>query len=219
MGTDSSRHTGPRPRTTDGTQQLATLLSQAHVFLQGYRTGALAAKGLSAEVLAQRYPGLVIAELSAYGSSGPWASRRGFDALVQTATGFNLAEAQAAGRTQPQAMPVQILDDAAGHLLAFGIQAALVRQATQGGTWRVRVSLAGVAHWLRGMGQDAGGLAAVAPPDRSPWMESGPCGFGAGSQAVELRAMRHAAQLSITPAQWRLPSMPPGSHAPAWPAE
>jgi hypothetical protein len=88
------------------------------VFLQGYRPGALARLGLGAEALAAAYPGLVVASLSAWGETGPWASRRGFDSLVQTATGFNRAEAQAAGKAAPMAMPVQILDYVAGHLLA-----------------------------------------------------------------------------------------------------
>jgi hypothetical protein len=198
-----------------GQAQLGSLLSTAQVFLQGYRPGALGQRGYSAQALAQRHPGIVVAELSAYGSTGPWAQRRGFDSLVQTATGFNLAEALANGRTQPQAMPVQILDYAAGHLLAFGIQAALWRQATQGGSWQVRVSLAGVGAWLRAMGQQADGLQAT-PPDVQPYLEDSPCGFGPAGQGT-LTAVRHAAQFSVTPARWARPSMPPGSHPPIWP--
>ena len=200
-----------------GRAQLHGLAHDAHVFLQGYRPGALAAQGFGAEALAQQHPGIVVASLSAYGERGPWAGRRGFDSLVQTCTGFNLAEAQAAGAIKPQAQPVQVLDYAAGHLLAFGIQAALWRQATQGGSWQVHVTLAGVGRWLRAMGQDASGLAAVAP-EPGPWLEDSACGFGAGEGgAGTLRAMRHAAVLSHTPARWLRPSMPPGSHAAAWP--
>jgi CoA-transferase family III len=202
-------------RTDAGRTTLHGLASQAHVFLQGYRPGALAGHGFSPEALAQRHPGIVVATLSAYGDSGPWAGRRGFDSLVQTATGFNLAEAAAAGSSTPKAQPVQILDYTAGHLLAFGIQAALWRQATQGGSWQVRVTLAGVAAWLRAMGQDTSGLAAQAP-DAEAWMEDSSSGFGQGGPG-RLRALRHAAWLSATPPYWRRPSMPPGSHPPAWP--
>nr|WP_137732713.1 CoA transferase [Rubrivivax pictus] len=202
-------------RTEAGRAALQGLASQAHVFLQGYRPGALAGHGFSPEALAQRHPGIVVASLSAYGDSGPWAGRRGFDSLVQTATGFNLAEAAAAGSTTPRAQPVQILDYTAGHLLAFGIQAALWRQATQGGSWQVRVTLAGVANWLRAMGQDASGLAARAP-DAEVWMDDSDSGFGQGGPG-RLRALRHAAWLSATPPRWRRPSMPPGSHPAAWP--
>jgi hypothetical protein len=203
-------------REAPGRDQLDALAGQAQVFLQGYRPGALAGRGFSAEALARRHPGLVVAELSAYGSQGPWAGRRGFDSLVQTATGFNLAEAQAAGSATPRAMPLQILDYAAGHLLALGIQAALWRQATEGGSWQVRVTLAGVGHWLRAMGRVPGGLQ-VPRPDIEPWLEDSECGFGAQGHAV-LRAARHAAAFSETPPRWARPAMPPGSHVPVWPA-
>ncbi len=205
-------------RSDAGCTQLHGLAREAHVFLQGYRPGALAGRGFSAEALAQQHPGIVVGALSAYGERGPWAGWRGFDSLVQTCTGFNLAEAHAAGASKPQALPVQVLDYAAGHLLAFGIQAALWRQSTQGGSWQVQVSLAGVGRWLRAMGQDATGLTAVAPaPD--PWLDDSVCGFGAGQSGTgTLRAIRHAALLSATPARWPRPSMPPGSHPPAWPA-
>ena len=72
-----------------------------------------------------------------------------FDSLVQTASGFNHAEAQAAGQPTPKPLPMQILDHASGYLMAFAAQAALARQATEGGSWHVRVSLAQTAHWLR----------------------------------------------------------------------
>lgn len=205
-------------RTDAGRAQLHTLADSADVFLQGYRPGTLAGRGFGAEELARRHPGLVVATLSAYGEAGPWAGRRGFDSLVQTATGLNLAEARIAGSATPQALPMQALDYAAGHLLAFGIQAALWQQRTQGGSWQVRVTLAGVGAWLRSLGQDAAGLATTAP-DRAPWMEDSACGFApdaSGPGHSRLRAMRHAAQLSATPVQLRRPSMPPGSHPPAW---
>jgi hypothetical protein len=114
-------------------------------------------------------------------------------------------------------MPMQILDHAAGHLLAFGIQAALWRRATQGGSWQVQVSLAGVGQWLRSLGRVADGLVAQ-PPELEPLFYDSPCGFGAGGpgQAATLRALRHAAWFSATPARWRLPSLPPGSHPPQW---
>ena len=201
-----------------GQAQLQALLGTAQVFVQGYRPGALAARGWTAEALAARRPGIVVASLSAYGQHqppGPWDDRRGFDSLVQTSTGFNLAEAEAAGRSDPQALPMQVLDYAAGHLLAFGIQAALWRQATQGGSWQVQVSLAGVGLWLRSLGRMDNGLAAIRP-DITPWLEDSTCGFGPGGQGT-LRAVRHPAQLSATPARWVRPSMPPGSHAPVWP--
>ena len=202
-------------RQPSGQAQMQALLADAQVFMQGYRPGALAARGLDPVSLAQRRPGIVVASLSAYGGVGPWAERRGFDSLVQTATGFNLAEAEAAGSAIPQALPMQVLDYSAGHLLAFGIQAALWRQATQGGSWLVQVSLVDVGHWLRSLGRMSDGLAATAP-SMKPYLEDSPCGFGAQGHAT-LRALRHAARFSRTAVSALRPSMPPGSHPPLWP--
>ncbi|WP_373604940.1 CoA transferase, partial [Comamonas sp. B-9] len=140
-------------KTPAGQGAMAALLGKAHVLLQGYRPGALDALGLDPQSAARLRPGIVYASLSAYGRSGPWADRRGFDSLVQTVCGINWAEGQAFGSAGLRALPLQILDYSAGFLLAFGIQAALYRQATQGGSWHVQVSLARVAQWLQSMGQ------------------------------------------------------------------
>ncbi|QDL55809.1 CoA transferase [Rhodoferax aquaticus] len=193
-------------------QQMNALVAGSHVFVQGYRPGGLDALGYSPAQLAHLRPGLVIVSLSAYSEQGPWAGRRGFDSLVQTAAGFNTAEAQAAGVEKPQALPVQILDYATGYLMAFASSAALVRQQQEGGTWLVRVSLAQTAHWLRSMGQVAAGWGIRAPsvPERTHYLESYATGFGA------LVAMRHSAKLSRTPVGWSRPAMPPGSHPPVW---
>ncbi|MNV74568.1 CoA-transferase family III [compost metagenome] len=148
--------------------------------------------------------------LTAYGNEGPWANRRGFDSLVQTATGFNHAEAQAAGQEAPKPLPMQILDYASGYLMAFGAQVALARQATEGGSWHVRVSLAQTAHWLRGLGRVDGGLNGRMP-GFDGLLDTEASGFG------ELVAVRHAARFSETPARWTRPSNPPGSHPTVWP--
>lgn len=199
-----------------GRGQLLTLLDSAQVFLQGYRPGALAEQGFDPVSLARRRPGIVVGSLSAYGGVGPWGGRRGFDSLVQTATGFNQAEAQAAGSSTPQALPMQILDFGTGYLMAFGLQAALWRQASQGGSWLVEVSLAETGHWLRGLGRLDQGFE-VDKPDLKQFRDEGPCGFGPNGQST-LRHVRHAARFERTPAACVRPSMPPGSHAPAWPA-
>ncbi len=196
--------------TADGRIALGNLLRSAHVFVQGYRPGGMAALGFGPQDAARLRPGIVYVSLSAYGAVGPWANRRGFDSLVQTATGFNHAEAQAAGQEAPKALPLQILDHASGYLMAFGAQVALARQATEGGSWHVRVSLAQTAHWLRALGRVEGGLSCPMP-GFSGLLETQPSGFG------ELVAVRHAAQFSATPARWTRPSSPPGTHPTVWP--
>ncbi len=197
-------------RDAAGRAALHAALRDAHVFVQGYRPGALAAFGLDPTAVAQTRPGIVMVSLSAYGDCGPWAGRRGFDSLVQTATGLNHAEAQAAGSPIPKALPMQILDMACGFLMAFGAQAALLRQRAEGGSWHVRVSLARTALWLRSLGRVPDGFGA-APADFDGLMQTQPSGWG------ELSAIRHAATLSHTPVGPGRPSMPPGSHALAWP--
>lgn len=197
-------------RTEQGRATLERLVGNAHVFVQGYRPGGLSALGYGAEEVARLRPGIIYVSLSAYGTQGPWARRRGFDSLVQTAMGFNHAEGEAAGDGVPRPMPMQILDEATGYLLAFGVAAALCRQRREGGSWQVQVSLAQTGQWLRRLGQVAGGLA-TASPDMVSFLEISQSGFG------ELCAVRHSAQLARTPAHWKRPSMPPGSSAPAWP--
>jgi len=196
-------------RTDEGRAGLRGLLQEADAFIQGYRPGGLAALGFSPEAAAEIRPGLVYVSLSAYGHLGPWADRRGFDSLVQTATGFNDAEMLAAGEAKPRPMPVQILDYASGFLMAFAMQAARLRQAKEGGSWHVRIGLAQTAQWLRSLGRVPEGLKAP-KPDPSPRLETSPSGWG------ELRALRHAAILTRTPVGWRRPAMPPGTHVPSW---
>jgi crotonobetainyl-CoA:carnitine CoA-transferase CaiB-like acyl-CoA transferase len=192
-------------------QAFDAALRDAHVLVQGYRPGGLAALGYGAEALAAAHPGIVVVSLSAYGPAGPWAGRRGFDSLVQTASGFNLAEAQAYGSGPPRALPMQILDHASGHLIALAACAALWRQQHEGGSWHLQVSLARTGQWLRGLGRVDPGFHAP-KPDFTPYLQTTDSGFG------RLTALRHAAQLSHTATDWPRPSVPPGTHPLAWPA-
>jgi crotonobetainyl-CoA:carnitine CoA-transferase CaiB-like acyl-CoA transferase len=191
---------------------LRALAAAADVFVQGYRPGAVASHGFAPEALAALRPGIVCVSLSAYGEVGPWASRRGFDSLVQTASGFNHAEAAAAGVDGPKVLPCQALDHASGFLIAFGALAALLRRAEEGGSWLVRVSLAGTGAWLRGLGRLADGFAAPDPgiDDVGDLLEESDSGFG------RLRALRHSGRLEGKPPRWDLPAMPLGTHAAAW---
>lgn len=197
-------------QTEEGRATLQGLVAEAHVFVQGYRPGGLASLGFGPAELARLRPGIVCVSLTAYGTQGPWAHRRGFDSLVQTAMGFNHAEGEAAGDGQPKPLPMQILDEATGYLMAFGAAAALWRQQQEGGSWHVQVSLAQTGQWLRGLGRVPGGLSTPLP-ERKAYVATSDSGFG------RLAALSHSAQLSRTPAAWPRPSMPPGSHTPVWP--
>jgi hypothetical protein len=198
----------------EGRNTLKELLGQADIFSQGYRPRALAGLGFSPEDAARISPGIIFVSLSAYGLVGPWAERRGFDSLVQTATGFNHAEGRAAGIDGPKELPAQILDHASGYLMAFGAMMAKARQSREGGSWHVRVSLAQTGQWIWNFRRVANGLETEDLKGEAvrPFVEQVPSGFGS------LQAIRHAAQLSRTPAFWSRPAMPLGSHPPQWPA-
>ena len=201
-------------KSEQGRGVLRDLLAEADIFSQGYRPHALASLGFSAEDAARISPGIVYVSLSAYGHDGPWAERRGFDSLVQTATGFNHAEGQAAGVEGPKELPAQMLDHAAGYLMAFGAMMAKARQSREGGSWHVRVSLAQTGRWLWDLGRIADGFKTedLKQKAASPFVEEVPSGFG------PLRSVKHSAVLSKTPAFWARPAMPLGSHPPKWPA-
>jgi crotonobetainyl-CoA:carnitine CoA-transferase CaiB-like acyl-CoA transferase len=190
------------------------LLAQADIVSQGYRPKSIAALGFSPEEAATINPGIVYVSMSAYGHAGPWAERRGFDSLVQTSTGFNHAEGQAAGVEGPKELPAQMLDHATGYLMAFGAVMAKARQSREGGSWHVRVSLAQTGRWLWNLGRVADGFKTEDLKGEvvTPFIEEIPSGFG------PLRSVKHAAVLSKTPAFWARPAMPLGSHPPQWPA-
>jgi crotonobetainyl-CoA:carnitine CoA-transferase CaiB-like acyl-CoA transferase len=201
-------------KSEQGRGVLRDLLAGADIFSQGYRPRALASLGFSAEDAARISPGIVYVSLSAYGHAGPWAERRGFDSLVQTATGFNHAEGQAAGVDGPKELPAQMLDHATGYLMAFGAMMARARQSREGGSWHVRVSLAQTGRWLWNLGRVADGFKTedLKADAVRPFVEEVPSGFG------PLLSVRHSAVLSKTPAFWARPAMPLGSHPPQWPA-
>ncbi len=200
-------------KSEQGRGSLRDLLAGADIFSQGYRPQALAALGFSPQDAARISPGIVYVSLSAYGHAGPWAERRGFDSLVQTATGFNHAEGQAAGVDGPKELPAQMLDHATGYLMAFGAVMAKARQSREGGSWHVRVSLARTGQWLWNLGRVADGFKTedLKGETVQPFIEEVPSGFG------PLRSVRHSAVLSKTPAFWARPAMPLGSHPAEWP--
>jgi crotonobetainyl-CoA:carnitine CoA-transferase CaiB-like acyl-CoA transferase len=199
-------------REASGRDTLAALVRDTDVFVQGYRPGAVAAFGFGPEDVARMRPGIVYVSLCAYSHVGPWAGRRGFDSLVQTASGFNVAEAEAFGQGRPRELPTQELDHATGYLLAFAAMTALKRRAERGGSWHVRCSLAQTGFWLRSLGRVDG---TTCPDPRSAdvrdLLEELPSGFG------RLTTVRHAATMSETPPHWTRQSVPLGADPPAWP--
>jgi crotonobetainyl-CoA:carnitine CoA-transferase CaiB-like acyl-CoA transferase len=121
-----------------GRRRWKELLSDADVVVTGYRPGAL-------DILLDRAPAQVVrGRVSAWGRTGPWAGRRGFDSIVQAASGISLVE----GGHAPRALPAQALDHASGYLLAAGIVDALTAHRSDGCGRTVDVALARTGSWL-----------------------------------------------------------------------
>lgn len=198
--------------------RLIELIGTADVFIQGFRPGSLAAQGLGAEDLLKINPSLVIANMSAFGPRGPWSGRRGYDSLVQTCSGMNVSEAEHAGKGEvARPTPCQALDHAGGYWLATGVLAALYKRATQGGAWRVDVSLAGVMKYLRSLGQYPGtsgfdGAKDYDKPEDVPeeFFETRKTGFGV------MKAIKHSARIEGLEVGWDVMPKPLGSDSPEW---
>jgi crotonobetainyl-CoA:carnitine CoA-transferase CaiB-like acyl-CoA transferase len=193
----------------DGPALLRDLAAGADMFVQSYRPGALAKRGFAAADLAKLRPGIVVTELSAYGDTGPWGMRRGFDSVVQNAMGLAAANATLAA---PKNMPVQALDYIGGYVAALGTMLALARRAQEGGTWHVRTSLARIGHWLAGLGTvDAAGVPADLPPDDiAKLMTEVASPFG------RIGHFKPVLELSATPGFYARPPEPFGTSKPEW---
>ena len=123
---------------------LHELLAGADIFIHGYRPDALDKWGLSEAALTRGYPRLIDIGLDAYGWSGPWENRRGFDSLVQMSCGIADAGREHFGSEKPFPLPVQALDHATGYLCA-GAAVNAWRERLGGTVRNARLSLARTA--------------------------------------------------------------------------
>ncbi|HEY1622660.1 MAG TPA: CoA transferase [Streptosporangiaceae bacterium] len=190
---------------------LRGLIETSDVFVQSYRPGALAARGLSPEQLAARRPGIVYVTLSAWGHEGPWRQRRGYDTVVQSVNGFAYQD-----DGTPALMPVAAQDYISGYLMAYGAMVALGRRAREGGSWLVRVALARTGQYIRQHGLVDAEVYRSAPADLSAPVLAGlmtehhsPLGL--------LTHLCPAVELSATPARWARPAVPRGFNPARWP--
>ena len=197
---------------------LRGLVRETDVFSQGYRPGTLGMRGLSPEELAQIRPGIVYVSLSAFSHVGPWASRRGFDTVVQTVSGITSRQGQMfpGNEPGPQFYPVSAIDYLTGYLMAFGALVSLARRAREGGSWLVRISLAQTGRWLVGRGQvpdtelnDIPVEFTAAEVKRWSMVSNTPMG--------NLHHLGPVVHLSETPPRWARPSVPLGHDEPVWP--
>ena len=150
-----------------------SLLAGADVVVHGYRPGALENLGYSRAQRLAINPTLLDVSLCAYGFSGPWAGRRGFDSLVQMSCGIAHHGKQQAGADKPTPLPVQALDHATGYLMAAAVVRALRLRERTGKILSARLSLARTAALLMQSARSAPGtkFTAESEADRDSWVE------------------------------------------------
>mgnify|MGYP001426978389 CR=1 FL=1 len=210
IGKLSARLDLRRPADADA---LRRLVREGDVFSQSFRPGALAARGFSPEALAALRPGLVCVSLSAWGGTGPWRARRGFDSIVQAVSGI----AQACGTDgRPRLLPVSAIDYVSGYLMAFGAMVALERRAREGGSWLVRVALARTGRWIVDRGEVAPADYLSLPADL-PADELARLTGEMDAPAGRIGHLRPVVRLSETPPHWTRPPVPLGYHEASWP--
>jgi crotonobetainyl-CoA:carnitine CoA-transferase CaiB-like acyl-CoA transferase len=178
--------------------EFAALLEGADVVVTGYRPGAVEGLGLDPATLHARRPDLVVVRLDAWGWTGPWAGRRGFDSIVQA--GCGIADLCGTDGDRPGALPAQALDHATGYLAAASALLGLAERAERGGSVR-ELALARTAEWL--FTTPTAGEVAPVEPVRQPL----------GDAELPPPAL----VLPGGPDRWTTSAHPLGSDAPEWP--
>ena len=185
------------------------LVGQAHVLVTGLRPGALDHLGYDRNHLQSLNPDLIVGSLDAYGWSGPWAGRRGFDSLVQMSTGIAAAGAAQKGTDRPTPLPAQALDHGTGYVLAAAICRALTQRVTEGVRADIRCSLVGTANLLTDY-PTPHGLAVDTPEWSSVDREVSVTAWGP-AQRVPIPGRIDG----VTP-RMRIDAGPLGRHEPTW---
>jgi len=185
------------------------LLRRADVFVHGYRADALENLGLDARTRRETRPGLVDVSLNAYGWSGPWRNRRGFDSLVQMSAGIADAGMRKLGKDRPTPLPVQALDHATGYLMAAAVVRGLAQRIVTGQGFEARASLARTAQLL--VSEPAAKASGDLTSAEADWSEA----IEATQFGPALR-LRSAVTIGNTPMRWDRPAVKLGSSAPAW---
>jgi crotonobetainyl-CoA:carnitine CoA-transferase CaiB-like acyl-CoA transferase len=206
---------GKRCARLDLTQQadracFEALLHQADILVHGYRADALDRLGFDPELRQRLRPGLVDISLNAYGWSGPWRGRRGFDSLVQMSTGIAQAGMQAMKRDKPTPLPVQALDHGTGYLMAAAAVRGVTERMRTGRGLVARLSLARTAQVLTdGTPGSAEGQAVNAEDrDFAPTVEQ--TGFGPAHRLTS------PVRIGEAGLHWTRSAGPLGSADPIW---
>ena len=156
--------------------------------------------------------------MCAFSHAGPWASRRGFDTVIQTVSGITARQGEVfpGAEPGPQFYPVSAIDFLTGYLMAAGAMTALARRAREGGSWLVRISLAQTGRWLVGRGEvPAAALKGVPKEFTAAEIES--WSTMTDTPSGRLQHLAPVLRLSETTPRWARPTVPLGYHEPVWP--
>lgn len=191
-------------------QVFEQLLRDADAIIHGYRADALEAMGFGADRRRELNPGLIDVSLNAYGWSGPWRNRRGFDSLVQMSSGIACEGMRRLARPKPTPLPVQALDHATGYLTAAAAIRGLTRRLRTSEGSTTKLSLARTAALLiDGPRTDANEAAVSAgSADWNDALEQ--TDFGPA------RRLRGPVTIGDVAMKWDLPASRLGGSAPVW---
>ncbi|HEY2700364.1 MAG TPA: CoA transferase [Pseudonocardiaceae bacterium] len=202
------------PYSADGRARIASLLADADVFYANRRPGYLGKIGLSAEQAAALRPGIVHASISLNGPSGPWSDRVGFDQSAGSLVGMMTMEGD--GET-PSLSPIVVVNDyIVSWLVATGIAEALARRASEGGSYRVHVSLTRAALWILSMGVFDRDYAIETAGSSEAHRYLDPETFSADTPLGRYQGITEQVLMSATPGSYRFPLLPRGAAEPAW---
>ncbi|AFY21463.1 CoA transferase [Pseudomonas sp. UW4] len=186
-----------------------SLLKDTDILLHGYRADALERLGLGTNQRRSLNPDLIDVCLNAYGWSGPWQNRRGFDSLVQMSSGIAEAGMRWKSSDKPTPLPVQALDHATGYLMAASAIRLLAQRLSDGTGGSARLSLARTAKLLieHGPGPDES-LRGEDQQDLGTLVEQTSWG--------PAHRLQVPLKITATPLQWALPATELGSHPAQW---
>lgn len=127
---------------------LEQVLAKADVLVQNLAPGAAARMGLSFEALHERFPRLIVCDISGYGEGGPYEQKKAYDLLIQSEGGF-LSVTGGPGEDEMAKAGCSIADIAAGMYAYTGVLSALMLRDKTGEGSRVDVSmLESLVEWM-----------------------------------------------------------------------
>jgi len=190
------------------------LLKDADVFFSNRRPGYLEKHGLTAEELSEKKPGLIHAKVVLHGEQGPWSHWVGFDEIGATVAGVFANEGTLAQPTSPPIIP--IVDNVVGWVGTIGVLEALRRRATEGGSYRVVVSLTRTVLWLLSLGIFDKAYAKETANSADEHKYIAPDLFTAETPLGTYQGMTDQVVLAKSPGFFRTVLDPRGSSKPEW---